>query len=78
MAELFRVKHGYAFDGKYFAEEGRYILLTPGNFYDEGGFKFKDKEKYFTGEPDAEYILRRGDLLVAMADCAGQTPGRRV
>jgi type I restriction enzyme S subunit len=70
MDELFHVRHGFAFDGKYFAEEGRYVLLTPGNFYDEGGFKFKEKEKYFTGEVDEKYILHRGDLLVAMTEQA--------
>jgi type I restriction enzyme S subunit len=70
MSDLFRVKHGYAFDGKYFTDAGPYVLLTPGNFYDEGGFKLKVKEKYFTGEVPEEYILRRGDLLVAMTEQA--------
>ena len=42
MSELFSIKHGFGFDGKYFASEGDYILLTPGNFKDEGGFKLKN------------------------------------
>jgi len=70
MADLFKVKHGFAFDGKYFASEGEYVLLSPGNFNDAGGFKLKDKEKYFTGDIPEEYVLSEGDLLVAMTEQA--------
>jgi type I restriction enzyme S subunit len=70
MGDLFKVKHGFAFDGKYFSSEGEYILLSPGNFRDAGGFKLKDKEKYFTGDIPEEYLLRKGDLLVAMTEQA--------
>jgi type I restriction enzyme, S subunit len=70
MRDLFTVKHGYAFDGKYFTSEGEYILLTPGNFFDEGGFKLKENEKYYTGEIPDGYLLNRGDLLIAMTEQA--------
>ncbi len=70
MSDLFKVKHGFAFDGKYFSSEGEYILLSPGNFHDAGGFKLKDKEKYFTGEIPEDYVLSKGDLLVAMTEQA--------
>jgi type I restriction enzyme S subunit len=70
MGDMFKVKHGFAFDGKYFASEGEYVLLSPGNFHDAGGFKFKDKEKYFTGDIPEDYVLSEGDLLVAMTEQA--------
>jgi type I restriction enzyme S subunit len=68
--ELFNVKHGYAFKGKYFSDNGKHIVLTPGNFYEEGGFKPKSKEKYYTGDFPYEYLLSEGDLLVAMTEQA--------
>lgn len=68
-ADLFEIKHGYAFDGKFFKETGEYILLTPGHFFEEGGFRDqKEKTKYFTGKIPDGYILRTGDLLVAMTE----------
>jgi type I restriction enzyme S subunit len=70
MGDLFKVKHGFAFDGKYFASEGEYVLLSPGNFHDAGGFKLKDREKYFTGDIPEDYVLSEGDLLVAMTEQA--------
>lgn len=68
--QLFSIKHGFAFDGKYFATEGDYILLTPGNFHDAGGFKLKTKEKFFTGDFDDQYLLPKDSLIVAMTEQA--------
>lgn len=69
--ELFAIRHGYAFDGKFFSNSGPYVLLTPGNFYDEGGFKRKgEKEKYYSGKVPEAFILNSGDLLVAMTEQA--------
>ena len=46
LGDLFTIKHGYAFKGEHFSTEGSHIVLTPGNFFDGGGFKKKDdKEK---------------------------------
>lgn len=71
LGDYFQIKHGYAFKGEFFATEGPYVVLTPGNFYDEGGFKLKgDKEKYYTGDIPQGFILKRGDLLVAMTEQA--------
>jgi type I restriction enzyme, S subunit len=71
LGDLFTIKHGYAFKGEYFGSEGSHIVLTPGNFFDEGGFKKKgDKEKWYSGNIQEEYILSQGDLLVAMTEQA--------
>ena len=71
LAELCGIKHGYAFDGQFFSREGDYVLLTPGNFYEQGGYRDRgEKQKYFIGEIPQEYVLREGDLLVAMTEQA--------
>ena len=71
LGNLLKVKHGFAFKGEYFKSEGRYILLTPGNFYESGGFKFTpEKEKYYTGTFPKEYICSSDDLIVAMTEQA--------
>jgi type I restriction enzyme S subunit len=71
IGELFRLKHGYAFKSQYFADYGPYVLLTPGNFYDQGGFRLKgEKEKYYLGEVPSGFVLKRGDLLVVMTEQA--------
>jgi type I restriction enzyme, S subunit len=66
-----RVKHGFAFKGEYFGDAGNYIVLTPGNFRDEGGFKTKaGVEKFYKAEPPDEYVLKRNDLVIAMTEQA--------
>lgn len=67
------VKHGFAFKSEFFSNGGKYILLTPGNFKEEGGFKWlAQKQKTYSGEIPSSYILKRNDLLVAMTE---QAPG---
>jgi type I restriction enzyme S subunit len=69
LASLFEIKHGFAFEGEFFASDGRYILLTPGHFFEEGGFRDqKDKTKFYTGDFPRSYLLMKGDLLVAMTE----------
>jgi type I restriction enzyme, S subunit len=69
LADLFEIKHGYAFDGAFFRPDGQYILLTPGHFFEEGGFRDqKDKTKYYIGEIPQGYVLAKGDLLVVMTE----------
>ncbi len=68
LGQLFRIKHGYAFRGQYFAESGPFVVLTPGNFHEEGGFKHKKSEKYYTGDFPRDFLLNRGDLLVVMTE----------
>ncbi len=69
LGDLFGIKHGFAFDGEYFEESGEYILLTPGHFHEDGGFRDQGrKTKYYTGEIPNGYLLQEGDLLVAMTE----------
>jgi type I restriction enzyme S subunit len=75
LGDVMEVKHGYAFDGRYFADAGEYVLLTPGNCHESGGLKLKgDKEKYFTGEFPPEFLLNEGDMLVVMTDLINRAP----
>ena len=69
LGEFFEIKHGFAFDGKFFKPSGNHILMTPGHFHEEGGFRDQgEKTKYFTGEVPEDYILQKGDLVVAMTE----------
>ena len=71
LGDLLEIKHGFAFLGEHFTRAGTHIVLTPGNFYDEGGFKQKgDKDKWYNGPIPADYVLNEGDLLVAMTEQA--------
>jgi type I restriction enzyme S subunit len=71
LGDLVQIKHGYAFKGEFFADSGPYVLLTPGNFREEGGFRDRgDKEKYYVGPVDPEYVLHKGDLIVVMTEQA--------
>ncbi|MBJ7598190.1 restriction endonuclease subunit S [Candidatus Nephthysia bennettiae] len=71
LGEHIKIKHGFAFQGKYFGDRGDYIVLTPGNFLESGGFKPKSGiEKFYTDTPPPEFVLRRGDLVIAMTEQA--------
>ena len=70
-SELCDIKHGYAFESEFFSNEGEHVLLTPGNFYEQGGYRGRGElQKYFNGEIPADYVLAKGDLLVAMTEQA--------
>jgi type I restriction enzyme S subunit len=70
-SELFKIKHGYAFEGEFFSNEGDYVLLSPGNFYEQGGYRDRgENQKYYTGEIPSGYVLNCGDLLVVMTEQA--------
>lgn len=66
------IKHGFPFKGEFFSEQKtEFIVLTPGNFYETGGFKRQPgKEKFYTGEFPEEYIHSKGDVIVAMTEQA--------
>jgi len=73
LSEVISIKHGFAFKSEFFANSGKYVLLTPGNFYEEGGYKDRgEKQKYYIGTFPNEYLLKKGNLLVAMTE---QAPG---
>jgi type I restriction enzyme S subunit len=71
LGDLCEIKHGFAFQGEFFKDSGEFVLLTPGNFFEHGGYRDRgEKQKYYVGEfPDA-YLLKRGDMLVAMTEQA--------
>jgi type I restriction enzyme S subunit len=71
LGDLLQLKHGFAFLGEHFASAGTHVVLTPGNFLEEGGFKEKaDKAKWYIGPIPDDYVLNKGDLIVAMTEQA--------
>ncbi len=71
LAELCNIKHGFAFKSEFFSNHGDYIMLTPGNFYESGGYRDRgEKQKYYCGEIPRDYVLEKGDMLVAMTEQA--------
>ena len=67
------IKHGFPFKSEHFRDSGNLLVLTPGNFYEEGGFKQNaENAKYYDGGFPSEYLLQEGDLIVAMTE---QTDG---
>jgi len=71
LGEFFRIKHGYAFKSQYFSGDGRFIVLTPGHFHEEGGFRSRrGREIFYLGRFPTAFILKKGDLLIAMTEQA--------
>lgn len=68
---LVSVKHGFAFKSEFFTNDGEYVLLTPGNYHETGGYRDRGaKQKYYAGDVPEGYVLEKGDLLVAMTEQA--------
>ena len=77
LGDVAKIKHGFAFEGKYFkSHPTQHILLTPGNFKIGGGFK-EDKLKFYEGPVPSEFILNNKDLIISMTDLSkdGDTLG---
>lgn len=75
VGELADIKHGFAFKGEHFSDSGRYIVLTPGNCHNEGGFKHRgDREKWYSAAIPEGYLLAKDDLLVVMTDLVNVAP----
>lgn len=74
LGELIKIKHGFAFEGEYFEEQGEYVLLTPGNINLTGGLKITGKEKSYSGEFPKSFIFDEGDLVVVMTDLIQDAP----
>jgi type I restriction enzyme S subunit len=71
LSALCDIKHGYAFKSEFFTDSGDYVLLTPGNFHESGGYRDRgEKQKYYRGEIPDGFILSEGDMLVAMTEQA--------
>lgn len=72
VGELLSLKNGYAFKSTHFVEfKTEYILTTPGNFYEEGGFRHRGtKTKYYNGPIDSEFVFESGDLIIPMTEQA--------
>ncbi len=69
LSSLCTIKHGFGFKGEYFKPEGKYILLTPGHFFEEGGFRNQEERtKFYTGKIPDGFILQKDDLLIAMTE----------
>lgn len=69
LGDFIKIKHGFAFKGEYFADEGECVLLTPGNFFEEGGFRRRtEKDRYYIGDFPNCFILKPGDLILAMTE----------
>lgn len=69
LGDAIHIKHGFAFKSKHFINDGKYIVLTPGNFHEEGGFRLRpDKDRAYDGDIPEGYILDEGDLIVAMTE----------
>ena len=69
LGDAIHVKHGYAFKSEFFSNKGDYIVLTPGNFHERGGFRIRpEKDRAYWGDIPEAYILEEGDLIVAMTE----------
>ena len=69
--DICNIKHGFAFKSEFFEKEGDFVLLTPGSFYESGGFRDQgEKTKYYVGEIPEGYILDERDFLIAMTEQA--------
>ena len=67
LSSIFSIKHGYAFKSDFFVESGNFVLLTPGNFFEKGGFRERGEgQNFFNEEFPKKYILNKGDLCWLM------------
>lgn len=71
ISDALELKNGYAFKSEFFVEKGRYVLTTPGNFYEKGGFRDRgEKTKYYQGPVSSEFLLAADDLIIPMTEQA--------
>lgn len=73
LGDIISIKNGFAFKSSFFVEEGFYKLMTPGHFFEEGGFRdIGSKQKYYSGPIPKGFVLKKGALLIALTE---QAPG---
>jgi type I restriction enzyme S subunit len=72
LGDIAILKHGYAFSSDFFTSQpAPFVLTTPGNFYEKGGFRDREsKRKYFSGPVDPAFIFKPGDLIIPMTEQA--------
>jgi len=70
MGDFIRIKHGYPFKSQHFSDNGHYNVLSLGSFYESGGFKYPElgKEKHTNEIFPKDYILKKGDMIIAMTE----------
>ena len=71
LSELVEVTRGASLSGQFYAEEGKLIRLTLGNFnMNGGGFKENTSKTdlYFTGTVRDEFILNEGDIITPLTE----------
>jgi len=65
LGDALSVSHGFAFKGEFFCDKGDLVVLTPGNFLEQGGFKPKSgKEKYYEGPFPDRFLLAKSQVVV--------------
>jgi type I restriction enzyme, S subunit len=68
LGDIVFIKHGFAFKSEYFSDAGP-VLLTPGNFKEEGGLYFNEGNlKRYSGKYPGEFSLSPNDLVIVMTD----------
>ena len=76
LSELCDIKHGFAFEGAEFSSdvpEGKPIVITPGNFTEDGRLLFSKKNtKRFSGKSPAAFRFDIGNLVVVMTDLSSK------
>lgn len=74
--ELIEISHGFAYKGEDFQvseDSDLPIVLTPGNYTEEGRLSFTLKNtKRFTGKVNEQYRFHVGDLTVVMTDLSSK------
>ena len=71
LGELVEVTRGASLSGQFYAEEGKLIRLTLGNFnMNGGGFKENTSKTdlYYTGIVKDEFILNEGDIITPLTE----------
>ncbi len=71
LGQLLDASRGASLAGEYYAEQGKLIRLTLGNFdLANGGFKpnISKSDIYFTGPVREEFILNKGDIITPLTE----------
>ena len=77
LKDLIHISHGYAFKGSDFEtsnDEEKPIVLTPGNYSENGELYFtsKNTKRLICGSPPDGYLFNVGDLTVVMTDLSSK------